>query len=138
MLSHIRRTHLAVLAIMLIILPMHAFAGDLNAANTSWVLTSTALVLFMTIPGLSLFYGGIVRSKNVLSVLMQCFAITCLASIIWFAFGYSLAFGDGGSMTGLLWMGLAQVLVNSAIWSRIRMQRRVQMPMQMPACGRVV
>ncbi len=102
MLSHIRRTHLAVLAIMLIILPMHAFAGDLNAANTSWVLTSTALVLFMTIPGLSLFYGGLVRSKNVLSVLMQCFAITCLASIIWFAFGYSLAFGDGGSMNAYI------------------------------------
>jgi Amt family ammonium transporter len=87
---------------MLIILPMHAFAGDLNAANTSWVLTSTALVLFMTIPGLSLFYGGLVRSKNVLSVLMQCFAITCLASIIWFAFGYSLAFGDGGSMNAYI------------------------------------
>ena len=102
MLSHIRRTHLAVLAIMLVILPMHAFAGDLNAANTSWVLTSTALVLFMTIPGLSLFYGGLVRSKNVLSVLMQCFAITCLASIIWFAFGYSLAFGDGGSMNAYI------------------------------------
>ena len=102
MLSHIRRTHLAVLAIMLVILPMHAFAGDLNAANTSWVLTSTALVLFMTIPGLSLFYGGLVRSKNVLSVLMQCFAITCLASILWFAFGYSLAFGDGGSMNAYI------------------------------------
>ena len=102
MLSHIRRTHLAVLAIMLVILPMHALAGDLNAANTSWVLTSTALVLFMTIPGLSLFYGGLVRSKNVLSVLMQCFAITCLASIIWFAFGYSLAFGDGGSMNAYI------------------------------------
>jgi len=102
MLSHIRRTHLAVLVIMLIILPVHAFAGDLNAANTSWVLTSTALVLFMTIPGLSLFYGGLVRSKNVLSVLMQCFAITCLASIIWFAFGYSLAFGDGGSMNAYI------------------------------------
>jgi Amt family ammonium transporter len=87
---------------MLIILPVHAFAGDLNAANTSWVLTSTALVLFMTIPGLSLFYGGLVRSKNVLSVLMQCFAITCLASIIWFAFGYSLAFGDGGSMNAYI------------------------------------
>ena len=102
MLSHIRRTHLAVLVIMLIIFPMHAFSGDLNAANTSWVLTSTALVLFMTIPGLSLFYGGLVRSKNVLSVLMQCFAITCLASIIWFAFGYSLAFGDGGSMNAYI------------------------------------
>ena len=81
---------------------MQAFSDDLNAANTSWILTSTALVLFMTIPGLSLFYGGLVRSKNVLSVLMQCFAITCLASIIWFAFGYSLAFGDGGSMNAYI------------------------------------
>jgi Amt family ammonium transporter len=79
------------------------FADELNAANTSWILTSTALVLFMTIPGLSLFYGGLVRSKNVLSVLMQCFAITCLASIIWFAFGYSLAFGDGGDNNA--WIG---------------------------------
>ena len=75
-----------------------AFGDDLNGANTSWILTSTALVLFMTIPGLSLFYAGLVRSKNVLSVLMQCFAITCLASLIWFVCGYSLAFGDGGSM----------------------------------------
>lgn len=79
-----------------------AFADDLNAANTSWIMTSTALVLFMTIPGLSLFYGGLVRSKNVLSVLMQCFAITCLASIIWFALGYSIAFGDGGSMNAFI------------------------------------
>ena len=79
-----------------------AFSDDLNAANTSWIMTSTALVLFMTIPGLSLFYGGLVRSKNVLSVLMQCFAITCLASIIWFALGYSIAFGDGGSMNALI------------------------------------
>ena len=75
-----------------------AFGDDLNGANTSWILTSTALVLFRTIPGLSLFYAGLVRSKNVLSVLMQCFAITCLASLIWFVCGYSLAFGDGGSM----------------------------------------
>ncbi len=102
MLSHVRRTHLAVLVMMLLIVPMQAFSDDLNAANTSWILTSTALVLFMTIPGLSLFYGGLVRSKNVLSVLMQCFAITCLASIIWFAFGYSLAFGDGGSMNAYI------------------------------------
>jgi Amt family ammonium transporter len=79
-----------------------AFSDDLNAANTSWIMTSTALVLFMTIPGLSLFYGGLVRSKNVLSVLMQCFAITCLASIIWFALGYSIAFGDGGSMNAVI------------------------------------
>lgn len=75
-----------------------AFGDELNGANTSWILTSTALVLFMTIPGLSLFYAGLVRSKNVLSVLMQCFAITCLASLIWFVCGYSMAFGDGGSL----------------------------------------
>lgn len=61
-----------------------AFAEDvLNAGNTSWILTSTPLVLFMTIPGLSLFYGGLVRVKNVLSVLMQCFAITCMVSVLW-------------------------------------------------------
>ena len=102
MISQTRRSNLAVLTMMLFILPIQAFSDDLNAANTSWILTSTALVLFMTIPGLSLFYGGLVRSKNVLSVLMQCFAITCLASIIWFAFGYSLAFGDGGSMNAYI------------------------------------
>ena len=73
------------------------FAEGLDGANTSWIMTSTALVLFMTIPGLSLFYAGLVRSKNVLSVLMQCFSITCLASIIWLVCGYSIAFGDGGS-----------------------------------------
>ena len=92
-----RRLVTTALVVATAMLPAHAFANDLNAANTSWILTSTALVLFMTIPGLSLFYGGLVRSKNVLSVLMQCFAITCLASIIWLVMGYSLAFGDGGS-----------------------------------------
>ncbi len=70
----------------------------LNMANTAWMLTSTVLVLFMTIPGLALFYAGLVRNKNVLSVLMQCFAITCLMSLVWFAYAYSLSFGDGGSM----------------------------------------
>jgi len=92
----------ATLAVIATLQSTQAFADDLNAANTSWILTSTALVLFMTIPGLSLFYGGLVRSKNVLSVLMQCFAITCLASIIWFAFGYSLAFGNGDSMNAYI------------------------------------
>ena len=92
-----------ILAIVLSALSTQVFADELNGANTAWILTSTALVLFMTIPGLSLFYGGLVRSKNVLSVLMQCFAITCMASLIWFAFGYSLAFGDGGSMNA--WIG---------------------------------
>ena len=77
-----------------------ALADDLSGANTSWILTSTALVLFMTIPGLSLFYAGLVRVKNVLSVLMQCFAITCLVSIIWLVVGYSLAFGEGNAWIG--------------------------------------
>jgi len=97
-----QRANMTALAIILALLPIQAFADDLNAANTSWILTSTALVLFMTIPGVSGFYGGLVRSKNVLSVLMQCFAITCLASIVWFAFGYSIAFGDGGSMNAYI------------------------------------
>ncbi|MGZ5028198.1 MAG: ammonium transporter [Methylobacter sp.] len=80
----------------LLLLPDLAFADQLNQANTAWVLTSTGLVLFMTIPGLSLFYAGLVRSKNVLSVLMQCFAITCLVSILWLAGVYSFVFADGG------------------------------------------
>ncbi|MEM8499581.1 MAG: ammonium transporter [Pseudomonadota bacterium] len=80
-----------------------AHAQDsLDAANTSWILTATALVLFMTIPGLSLFYAGLVRSKNVLTVLMQCFAITCLMSVLWFVAGYSIAFDGDGSYFGTL------------------------------------
>ncbi len=84
-------------------LPQSVYAAELNQANTAWILTSTALVLFMTIPGLSLFYGGLVRSKNVLSVLMQCFAITCLVSILWLAGVYSLIFADGGESQA--WIG---------------------------------
>ncbi len=86
----------------LLLLPDLAVADQLNQANTAWVLTSTALVLFMTIPGLSLFYAGLVRSKNVLSVLMQCFAITCLVSILWLAGVYSFIFADGGDMQKLI------------------------------------
>lgn len=74
-----------------------AFADELNSADTAWILTASALVLFMTVPGLALFYGGLVRAKNVLSVLMQCFAITALASIVWMLAGYSLALSDGGA-----------------------------------------
>jgi Amt family ammonium transporter len=75
-------------------------ADELNAADTAWTLTATALVLFMTIPGLSLFYAGLVRVKNVLSVLMQCFALTCLMSVLWFALGYTIAFGTEGVEQG--------------------------------------
>jgi Amt family ammonium transporter len=70
----------------------------MNAGDTAWLLTATALVLFMTLPGLALFYAGLVRTRNTLSILMQCFAITCLVSIAWLVAGYSLAFGDGGSL----------------------------------------
>jgi len=83
-----------------LLLPMLALADDapaLSAGDTAWMLTSTVLVLMMTIPGLSLFYAGMVRSKNALSVMMQCFAITALVTIIWVLYGYSLAFSDGGS-----------------------------------------
>ena len=86
------------------------FAQELNSGDTSWILTSTALVLFMTLPGLALFYGGLVRSKNVLSVLMQCFAIACLISVCWVVYGYSLAFkGDGQFIGDLSSMFLAGV-----------------------------
>ena len=72
----------------------------LDTGNTAWILTSTALVLFMTLPGLALFYGGLVKSKNILSVLMQCIAVACLASLIWLAVGYSLAFSEGNQWVG--------------------------------------
>ena len=82
------------------VLPSLAAADELSGANTGWILTSTALVLFMTLPGLALFYGGLVRSKNVLSVLMQCFSIACVASVLWFLLGYSIAFTEGNAYFG--------------------------------------
>ena len=81
--------------------PAHA-DSKLSAGDTAWILTSTALVLFMTLPGLALFYGGLVRSRNVLSVLMHCFAIACLASVAWLVVVYSLAFSDGGGLNSYI------------------------------------
>ena len=89
--------------------------GEIDSANTAWILTSTALVLFMTLPGLALFYGGLVRSKNVLSILVQCFAITCIASILWFAVGYSLAFGEGNAFIGSLDKALLSGVMKSTL-----------------------
>ncbi len=86
--------------LLLLSAPQWGFSQELNPANTAWMLTATALVLFMTLPGLALFYGGLVRSKNVLSVLMQCFSITCLASLLWVVVGYSIAFSEGGDFIG--------------------------------------
>ncbi|RMD68754.1 MAG: ammonium transporter, partial [Gammaproteobacteria bacterium] len=88
-------------ALLLTLFPALAMAEDtLNAGDTAWMLTSTALVLLMTIPGLALFYGGMVRAKNVLSVLMQCFSITALVTVLWVLYAYSLAFGEGSAWVG--------------------------------------
>ena len=89
-----------VIPVGLLLMTGNANADELSAGDTAWMLTATALVLFMTIPGLSLFYAGMVRSKNVLSVLMQCFAITGLISILWAVYGYSVAFGGEGAFWG--------------------------------------
>ncbi len=107
------------LAAMLALLPFHAFAADapkLDTGDTAWMLTSTALVLMMTIPGLALFYGGMVRKMNVLAIMMQSFAITCLVSVLWMIIGYSLAFSPGNAIIGgfgnLFLSGLAIDSVN--------------------------
>ena len=87
--------------------PAFAWAQEIDSGSTAWMLTSTALVLMMTLPGLALFYGGLVRTRNVLSILMQCFALCCVISLIWVVFGYSLAFGEGTGWIGGLskaWM----------------------------------
>ncbi len=91
------------LGLLLIVSPDFALADEaISNANTSWILTSTVLVLFMTLPGLAFFYAGLVRSKNVLSVLMQCFSLTCLVSLLWVIYLYSWTFGDGGSTNALI------------------------------------
>ena len=80
----------------------------MNGADTAWIIVATALVLFMTLPGLALFYGGLVRARNVLSVFMHCYAIACLMSILWLVAGYSIAFGDGNA----IWGGLGKMFLN--------------------------
>ena len=106
MLAHATRPAALValaLTAFLVSFPAGAAEAKIDGANTGWILTATALVLFMTVPGLALFYGGLVRAKNVLSVLMHCVAIACLVSVLWLVLVYSLAFGDGGSMNQ--WIG---------------------------------
>ena len=101
---HFRSATLAAIAASMSSAPAFAQnAPKLDTGNTAWMLTSTALVLMMTIPGLALFYGGMVRKKNVLATVMQSFAICCLITVLWFVVGYSLAFSDGGGMNA--WLG---------------------------------
>ena len=94
--------------LLLLCFPFITQADELNGANTAWILTSTALVLFMTLPGLALFYGGLVGKKNILSILMQCFAIAGIASIFWLVIGYSIAFDEGNPYFG----GLSKMFFN--------------------------
>lgn len=95
----------------------HAADGNtINSGDTAWLLVSTALVLFMMIPGLALFYAGLVRAKNILSILMQCFALTAVLSLVWLACGYSMAFSDGGSFIG----GLDKMFLNGVTPTSVR------------------
>src|SRR6185436_19068680 len=113
---------LSALLLPALLLALPAFAEDAAAAapkidtgDTAWMLTSTGLVLLMTIPGVALFYAGMVRKKNVLATMMQSFAITCLVTVLWMAIGYSLAFSGGGALIGtfdkvlLLDLGLSSI-----------------------------
>src|SRR6478735_11224555 len=103
-----KRPALTRLAALAALCPLPALAAaaapvpTLNSGDTAWMIVATALVLFMTIPGLALFYGGLVRSKNVLSVLMQCFAITALVSVLWVIYGYSIVFDTTGMEKGVV------------------------------------
>jgi Amt family ammonium transporter len=101
--TRLRRIPLLVLLLVPASVALAADPPKLDPANTAWMLTASVLVLFMTLPGLALFYGGLVRTKNVLSILMQCFSITCLVTIAWVVVGYSIAFGDGGPLNA--WYG---------------------------------
>lgn len=101
---------------LLAIFAVFANPAFADTGDTAWMLTATALVLFMTLPGLALFYGGLVQGKNVLSVLMQCLALACLMSLVWVAVGYSIAFGDGNGAAdgnGALWGGLSNAFLGN-------------------------
>jgi len=107
--SRLRRAAGAALGVLVALAPTLAFARSdaVSGSDTAWILTSTALVLFMTLPGLALFYGGLVQSKNVLSVLAQCFTIACLMSVLWMVVGYTIAFGGEGPY----WGGLGKAML---------------------------
>ena len=108
-----------ILATAVALLPVAAQAQELNSGDTAWLITATALVLFMTLPGLALFYGGLVRTKNVLSILTQCFVIACAVSVIWLVYGYSLAFGTGGPWIGGLGKAFFNGVGKNALWGTI-------------------
>ncbi len=100
----------AAVALACVLAAAPAAFAETNSGDTAWVLTATALVLMMTLPALALFYGGLVQSKNVLSVLSQCVVIACLMSVLWLVAGYSIAFGDGGEANAI-WGGLGKAFL---------------------------
>ena len=114
-----RKSVLATVAVALSFGAVDVFAQSLDSGDTAWMLMSSALVLFMTIPGLALFYGGMVHANNVVSVFMQCFAITCLVTILWLVAGYSLAFGNSvvavGDLSKVLYAGVGE----GVLWGTI-------------------
>ena len=111
MTTQIRKTWLLALLLLHAPFALAAEPPKLDAANTAWMITASLLVLFMTLPGLALFYAGLVRTKNVLSVLMQCFAITCVVTLAWVIVAYSVAFGDGGGANAW-WGGLDKTFLS--------------------------
>jgi len=112
MITRILKTKYLVASTLFLLPSIAAAQDELSGANTAWILTSTALVLFMTLPGLALFYGGLVRTRNVLSVLMQCFAIAVVVSLLWLLVGYSIAFGPSESA---YWGGLSKAMFNGVV-----------------------
>ncbi len=114
------RSNMKMMAALLALfaIPQLGMTAEVDTGDTAWILTSTALVLFMTLPGLALFYGGLTRSRNVLSVLMQCFVIAGISSIVWLVAGYSLAFTDGGSANAFIG-GLGKVLFAGVLESSV-------------------
>lgn len=114
-----RRCLSLLLSMLAGVLPVSAAAADgstINSGDTAWLLTSTALVLFMMIPGLALFYAGLVRARNVLSIFMQCFALTAVLSLVWLACGYTLSFSDGGGFIG----GLQKMFLEGVTTTSVR------------------
>ena len=103
----------------LLLSPVDAFAQSLDSGDTAWLATATVLVLFMTVPGLALFYGGMVRAGSVVSVMLQCFAIACLVTILWLVAGYSLAFGDSLALVGALNRLLYSGVGEDVLWGSI-------------------
>lgn len=112
MITRILKTKYLVASTLFLLPSIAAAQDELSGANTAWILTSTALVLFMTLPGLALFYGGLVRTRNVLSVLMQCFSIAVVVSLLWLLVGYSIAFGPSESA---YWGGLSKAMFNGVV-----------------------